>query len=55
MSSDEEDNPETTGDNGDQAAIESTSVENVQVDRNLVHGQAEDVNSQPTAGDSNLP
>ena len=55
MSSDEEDNPDTTGDNGDEAAMESTSAHRVQEDRNLFHGQAEDVNSQPTAGDSNLP
>ena len=52
VSSDEEDNPDTTGDNGEVAAIQSTSAQNVQEDRNLlVHGQAEDVNSQPTAGD----
>ena len=50
VSSDEEDNPDSTGDNGDHAAIESTSAENVQDDRNLVHGQAEDMNSHPTAG-----
>ena len=51
VSSDEEDYPDTTGDNGDEAAMQSTSAENVQEERNLVHGQAEDVNSQPTAGD----
>ena len=51
VSSDEEDNPETTGDNGDEAAIQGTSAENVQDDSNLVHELAEDVNSQPTAGD----
>ena len=46
VSSDEDDNPDTTGDNGDDAAIQSTSAEIVQD----VPGRAEDGNSQPISG-----